>query len=374
MGLGALIGVSAGSALLGAGTSISANKKNAQSVSDTNAANMAIAQMNNEWSEKMAQKQMDYNTMMNEKQFGQAKELQQIQNDYQTEMWNKTNEYNSASAQRQRLEDAGLNPYLMMSGGSSGSAVAMNGSSVSAPSSGSIGLPSPSHISAIPSHYDFSGVGSSIMAGLDMYNQLKIGSEQADILSADNSLKKIELQYKSKQIVQELANQYAEQKNTEARTQTLDTMRDIERSQLIASTDNVIQQTQNLKETLKSVVIQNCADMLNLKNVPTEIALRNSNIAATTSLMVAQKQMTQKQAINEIKKGLILDYQGQKEKISADYAERMARNLYFQAESTLRSLQNNEGARDAGQYIQSHKSDWFKDLYFGIKAFNPLTR
>lgn len=131
MGLGALIGVSAGSALLGAGTSIASNRKNAQSVSDTNATNMAIAQMNNEWSEKMAQKQMNYNTMMNEKQFGQAKELQQIQNDYQTEMWNKTNEYNSASAQRQRLEDAGLNPYLMMSGGSAGSAVAMNGSSAS---------------------------------------------------------------------------------------------------------------------------------------------------------------------------------------------------------------------------------------------------
>jgi hypothetical protein len=125
---------------------------------------------------------------------------------------------------------------------------------------------------------------------------------------------------------------------------------------------------------MKSVVIQNCVDMLNLKNVPTEIALRNSNIAATTSLMVAQKQMTQKQAINEIKKGLILDYQGQQEKISADYAERMARNLYFQAESTLRSLQNNEGARDAGQYIQNHKSNWFKDLYFGVKAFNPLSR
>ena len=100
MGLGALIGVSAGSALLGAGTSIAANRKNAHSVSDTNATNMAIAQMNNEWSEKMAQKQMDYNTMMNEKQFGQAKELQQTQNDFQTEMWNKTNEYNSASAQQ----------------------------------------------------------------------------------------------------------------------------------------------------------------------------------------------------------------------------------------------------------------------------------
>lgn len=44
------------------------------------------------------------------------------QRDYNTEMWNKQNEYNSAFAQRRRLEDAGLNPYLMLSGGDAGSA------------------------------------------------------------------------------------------------------------------------------------------------------------------------------------------------------------------------------------------------------------
>lgn len=48
------------------------------------------------------------------------------QRDYNTEMWNKQNEYNSASAQRQRLEDAGLNPYLMMSGGDAGSASSLS--------------------------------------------------------------------------------------------------------------------------------------------------------------------------------------------------------------------------------------------------------
>ena len=43
----------------------------------------------------------------------------------QWKMWQAENEYNSASAQRQRLEAAGLNPYLMMDGGDAGSASSM---------------------------------------------------------------------------------------------------------------------------------------------------------------------------------------------------------------------------------------------------------
>ena len=41
---------------------------------------------------------------------------------YQTDMWNRTNAYNTAKSQRQRLEAAGLNPYLMMQGGNAGTA------------------------------------------------------------------------------------------------------------------------------------------------------------------------------------------------------------------------------------------------------------
>lgn len=55
--------------------------------------------------------------------------------DYNTDMWNKQNEYNSASAQRGRLEEAGLNPYMMMSGGDAGSASSVTGSYTGAPSS-----------------------------------------------------------------------------------------------------------------------------------------------------------------------------------------------------------------------------------------------
>nr|QJB21446.1 MAG: DNA pilot protein [Microvirus sp.] len=366
MGLGALIGVSAAGSVLGAGASVAGNVMNKNSVNRANETNMQIAQMNNEWSEKMAEKQMKYNSEMNDKQFGQAKELQSIQNQFQTDMWNKTNEYNSASAQRERLEQAGLNPYLMMSGGSAGSATAMNGSSASAPSVGSAGLPSPSQVSAQAPQYDFSGVGSSLLAGLDMYNKLKLGSEQADNLGMDKSLKQVELQYKSRQIMQDLANKYAEEKNTQARTKTLNQLRELEKGQMVASTNYTIQQTENLKETMKGVVIQNCMDYLTLKNMPTEIALKNANLAASTAFMVSQRALSEKQAINEIKKGLILDSQASKEKISADYAERMANNLYLQAQSTLRKMLNTEKPtvfQNFGDTFGNDISNWYKNLW-----------
>ena len=66
--------------------------------SSTNNLNRYLTMTGRDWQEKMLQKQMDYNT----------------------DMWNKDNEYNSASNQRKRLEEAGLNPYLMMNGGENG--------------------------------------------------------------------------------------------------------------------------------------------------------------------------------------------------------------------------------------------------------------
>lgn len=67
-------------------------------------------------------------------------EQAQIERDYQTDMWNRTNEYNSAVNQRARLEEAGLNPYLMMDGGDAGSATSVSG--VNPPSGGTVSPPS----------------------------------------------------------------------------------------------------------------------------------------------------------------------------------------------------------------------------------------
>lgn len=114
------------------GNSVSTNK--------TNKTNMAINQMNNEFNAAEAEKARQF----------------------QLDMWNRTNEYNSASAQRSRLEAAGLNPYLMMNGGSSGTAQ-------------SVGSTSPA--SAAPplsmQRQDFSGISNALSSALQIANQTK---------------------------------------------------------------------------------------------------------------------------------------------------------------------------------------------------------
>lgn len=117
--------------LLGTGSSAIQNSQNRQNVRETNQMNYKINQMNNQFNERMAIQQRNW----------------------QENMWNKENAYNTASAQRQRLEEAGLNPYLMLSGGSAGVASSA-GAGASASSSGSAVMQ--------PFQADYSGIGSSI--------------------------------------------------------------------------------------------------------------------------------------------------------------------------------------------------------------------
>lgn len=125
-----LLGSIAGG-LLGVGSSAIENSQNRQNVRETNQMNYKINQMNNQFNERMAIQQRNW----------------------QENMWNKENAYNTASAQRQRLEEAGLNPYLMMNGGSAGVAQSA-GTGASASSSGSAVMQ--------PFQADYSGIGSSI--------------------------------------------------------------------------------------------------------------------------------------------------------------------------------------------------------------------
>jgi hypothetical protein len=78
----------------------------------TNNTNRLINQQNNEFNAAEAEKNREYQSMM----------------------WNKTNEYNSPQALRQRYLDAGLNPALMMQGQSAGYASSASGSAASAAS------------------------------------------------------------------------------------------------------------------------------------------------------------------------------------------------------------------------------------------------
>lgn len=85
-------------ALIGAAATIGTGIMSSISNSSSNKSNAQINHMNNEFNAAEAEKARQF----------------------QLDMWNRENRYNTASAQRQRFSEAGLNPYLMMDGSSAG--------------------------------------------------------------------------------------------------------------------------------------------------------------------------------------------------------------------------------------------------------------
>lgn len=123
----------------GLGTVIS-GAVGAKSTADTNKTNLKINQMNNDFNAREAQKARDF----------------------QLDMWNKENEYNSASSQRKRLEEAGYNPY--MSDAQAGTATGMSGTSAASAAGAA---------SQIPYTPDFQSVGVNLASALKMMSEKK---------------------------------------------------------------------------------------------------------------------------------------------------------------------------------------------------------
>lgn len=247
MGAAAMTGV-VGSAL-GAGASLIGG---ASSTAMQNQANKEIAQMNNAFNEKMFDKQIAYNKEMYQQQLGDqwkfyndskqnAWDLVANQQQFQTDMWNKNNAYNSASAQRERLEAAGLNPYMMMNGGSAGTAQTMSGSAGAAPSGGAPSGQGVTPPTATPYSADYSGITAGLGRAIDVLSSMpdrKVKEAQADNL-------RIEGKYIAGKAMAQILQMKTEAKTKEARL-ALD--------KLIADFDN------NLKVSNMAVNEQNIAE------------------------------------------------------------------------------------------------------------------
>lgn len=128
---------------------------NIVSTNNANKSNMAINQMNNEFNAAEAEKARQF----------------------QLDMWNRSNDYNSASSQRQRLEKAGLNPYLMMNGGSAG--VAQSSGSTS---------PATAASPLAMQRQDFSGLSKTLSSALQIANQTKETNANVQTLQSQKSL------------------------------------------------------------------------------------------------------------------------------------------------------------------------------------------
>ena len=129
---------------------------NSISTKKTNQMNYRIAQMNNEFNERMMREQMAWSEGM----------------------WNKQNQYNTPGNQRARLEAAGFNPYMMMQGG--------NNTGVAASASG-VGQASASGNPVMqPMDFDTSSISSSVGRLADMMYNYELRRTQIKNINIDN--------------------------------------------------------------------------------------------------------------------------------------------------------------------------------------------
>lgn len=363
MGAAAMTGI-VGSAI-GAGTSLIGG------VSTThmqNQANKEIAQMNNAFNEKMFDKQIAYNKEMYQTQLGDqwkfyddqkanAWKLYEDNKAYQTEMWNKQNEYNDPSAQRARLEAAGLNPYMMMNGGSAGVAGSVSGTQGSAPSAGSPSAQGVQPPTATPYSADYSGV----MQGLGHAIDTIMTGSQRNIQNAQADNLRIEGKYIASKAIAELYKTYNEAKNDDERVaiqRVLSSIqKDLSASQVAVNNENVRQ----IQAQTRIAVTENLMREQELKFLPQAQKLQLAQGAADIALKYSQKNLTEKQARHEIEK--LAETVARTSLTNQQYWTERANTVNAQLENTSRQTENQFQSETYKDRVRLIKESIFDSMY-----------
>lgn len=108
---------------------------------------------------------------------------------WQRDMWNLENSYNTASAQRQRLEAAGLNPYMMMNGGDAGIA-SSSSSSPMATGAATPQAPNPMEMLS-PLQQAFSQMAQLVQQDKQISSQIDVNNSQIGLNNSNVALNSI---------------------------------------------------------------------------------------------------------------------------------------------------------------------------------------
>ena len=299
----------------------------------TNNANKQIAQMNNAFNEKMLNKQMDYNKDMYTTQVGDQWKFYNDAKQNSWDMYNAQNEYNSASAQRERLEAAGLNPYMMMSGGSAGVAQGSTVGASGAPSAQGITPPT-----ATPYSADYSGIAEGLGAAINTVMQLKNSSAERDVKNAEANNLRIEGKYKAAKMIAEINDL-----KTNARTKA----EQMQLNKLIASFDNDLKISQMevnnekiglLRTQTRLTATQDVMLNTQLNFLSQEKKMQLALGAADLALKRSQNQLTGKQVEHEVQK--IAETIARTSLTNQQYWTERANTVNSQLESTRRQIEN----------------------------------
>ncbi len=318
------------SLLGGFGSSFIGGLFGSSSQNSANSTNIKLNQMNNDFQAAQMQKQMDYNT----------------------EMWRKQNAYNSPSAQVQRLKDAGLNPYMFMSGGNN-TGVAQSANGVNLPSS------SPAQVQP---NTGISGMFGQMADYMMTYgqNKARIRKENAE---AENQ--EIKNKYAAAREIVELDKMDSERMSNDAKRH----LNDIETALKRSTYSSDVQQAQLMNDQTKtnidlmktqidSFALDSELKRLNIKGWQQEftsrLALMNAQISslyAAGTLSLAQAEKARQDVVESVARtnGINIDNY-QKNKINWILRE-TARN-------EMRRSANNIGADSPTQVFSQFGQGW----------------
>lgn len=338
----------------------------------TNAANKEIAQMNNAFNEKMFDKQVAYNKEMYQQQLGDqwkfyndskqnAWDLVENQQQFQTDMWNKNNEYNSASSQRERLEAAGLNPYLMMNGGSAGTAQAMSGSAGAAPSGSAPSGQGVTPPTATPYSADYSGISQGVGSAIDTIMQLKNSASERGVKDANAENLRIEGKYIAAKRVAELYKMYNDAKNDNERTAIQKYIAsidgDLKASQMSVNAENM----NKIRMETQLLATENLIRNQELSFLPQAQKLQLAQGAADIALKYSQKQLTDKQARHEVEK--LAETVARTQLTNQQYWTESANTVNAQLQNTRNQIENQFASETYKTRVRLIEESLFDAIY-----------
>ena len=298
----------------------------------SNKGTASIADNNNSFNEKMFDKQIAYNKEMYQQQLGDQWEFY---NDAKDNAW-KMAEYNSAPAQRERLESAGLNPYLMMNGGSAGTV--QSSAQGSAPSAQGVNPPS-----ATPYSMDYSGLVQGLGMALDQISKMPDnGVKRAE---ADNL--RIEGKYKAAKMMAEIIQMRTEAKTKEGRL-ALDKLiysidKDLKTSQMSVNSENIA----NMQAQRKLINVQTLFAEKQLSWMDAQNKMDLAQKTADIQLKYAQGALTKKQVEHEVNK----------------IAETAAKTSLIGVQKQGQSLQNQFDSATFGNRVKTVRETLFNIIH-----------
>jgi len=374
-----------GSALIGAGSSILGNIFGFGSNNSANETNLKIAQMNNDFNREMFDKQLAYNQdMFNQQVEYDQKKMQQqyaFNNSIQSSAFASQQKYNSAQQQRARLEAAGLNPYLMMSGGSAGTITASGGTSVSGGSPSAMGAtpPQAQQVQMHPYDFDFTGITGVIQTLLDIEAQKDVRDAQASSLGEQASSFKIENQYKAEKLLWDIYNSKADY-NLKNSQEALNNM-SFARMQAMFSSDvsKAQREADNAQFTGELIRAQTACQQLQgllgakeLKYYDQKVLQELAIMSAQQYSLVAAGKASEAQARQAIENALNLVEQRKGIKVD-NYVKQNTAN------ALIKTARNNSGSRDWFQFLQTnlnlnHLGERTRDLFYEFSDQNLINQ